>query len=102
MLNKIFNENMYSILVVFLIVFSFFMVLNNVRKEGMENTEEKKVEKKEKRPMRQMYLSSGIRRNSSYDSRAEPVETVFEPEKTGAFYNSVLNNNYTNDLVMMQ
>lgn len=95
------------IIVSALLLISFFFVMGTgiieSRQENMKNLVKdidiKKIEEKRQglKPQRYMYMSSGIKANSSYDSRGEPVNTPFEPEKTGAFFNSVLNNNYTND-----
>lgn len=99
------RKNMFIIIA--LLIVSFLFVIGSgmlEAREGMENivkdvdikkNQEKIDEKTGEKPQRFMYMSSGIKRNSSYDSRGEPAKMKFEPEKTGAFYNSVLNNNYT-------
>lgn len=106
---KISNNQIIIVIALSIIISFSFLIGKSIldsRKESMENivkdVDIKKNEEKRqgKKPDRYMYMSSGIRRNSSYDSRAEPVNTPFEPEKTGAFFNSVLNNNYTNDQMM--
>lgn len=101
-----YSKNMFIIMGLIIISFLFIMGTSIMEsREGMKNIIKdvdirKKEEKKNnnKKQQRFMYMSSGIKRNSSYDSRAEPIKMPFEPEKTGAFYNSVLNNNYTNDI----
>lgn len=73
------------------------------RKESMENiVKDVNIEKKEeklqgKKPQRYMYMSSGISRNSSYDSRGG-LNTQFDPKKTGVFVNSVLEGNDVNQI----
>lgn len=96
--------------IVYLIIFLIFVIVS--LKKHIENNkkiedEKKKVnDKKENFEMenqpaiRYMYNSSGIKRNSSYDSRAEPSFIQYEPEKTGNQNHSDLSNNYTNDRVM--
>lgn len=73
-------------------------------REGMANIvkdvdikkNQKIIDDKEgKKTQRYMYMSSGIKRNSSYDHRGEPMKIPFEPEKTGAFANSALHDNHT-------
>lgn len=94
-----------NMIIMAILTISFFFIMGTgllESREGMENiVKDVNIEKKEekiqgKKPQRVMYMSSGIKRNSSYDSRGEPVKMPFEPEKTGAFANSVLNDNYTN------
>ena len=48
---------------------------------------------------RYMYMYSPSSRNSSYDIRAEPVFQVKDTTKTGAFYESSLDKNQTNQRV---
>ena len=90
------------ILLVVSLLFIMGSGILNSPKEGMKNilkdVDIKKKEEKNqgKKLQRYMYMTSGVKRNSSYDSRGEPSKMKFEPEKTGVFYNSVLNNNYTN------
>lgn len=94
-----------TMIIMALLTVSFLFIMGSgllESREGMTNIiKDVDIEKKEekiqgKKPQRVMYMSSGIKRNSSYDSRGEAVKMPFEPEKTGAFFNSVLNNNYTN------
>ena len=70
-------------------------------KENMENADLKVPKKEDKLqkyapPKRYMYLSSGIKRNSSHDIRGEDSLIKYEPEKTGVFFEGDYKNNYTN------
>lgn len=94
-----------TMIVIALLTVSFFFIMGSgllESREGMTNIlQDVNIEKKEeklqgKKPERVMYMTSGIKRNSSYDSRGEAIKMPFEPEKTGAFVNSALHNNYTN------
>lgn len=68
------------------------------KKEMKSDIPSKKEDKLQKYapPKRYMYLSSGIKRNSSHDIRGEDSLIKYEPEKTGAFYEGDYKNNYTN------
>jgi hypothetical protein len=48
---------------------------------------------------RYMYMYNGIPRNSSYDTRGEPLSIKNDPKKTGVYYNSPLDDNETNQRV---
>ena len=94
-----------SLLIIFILI--GISLLN--RKENLENIindidikkNQDKINKKinNDKPQRYMYMTSGIKRNSSYDTRGDLSKMVFEPEKTGVFYNSVLNNNHINQML---
>lgn len=64
-------------------------------KSDILSTKEKSLEKFAPQK-RYMYLSSGIKRNSSYDVRGEDSLIQYEPEKTGIFNEGDYKNNYTN------
>jgi len=91
-------------LVITAIVFGlwFYKKINQVKDQVLIKKEEFKTdgikyeEEKFAPPKRYMYQSSGIKRNSSWDLRAEDSLIKFEPEKTGVFNTSALENNYTN------
>ena len=48
---------------------------------------------------RYMYMYNGVPKNSSYDIRAEPIYYKKDTSKTGAFYESSLDANETNQRV---
>lgn len=97
-----------QILIIGLLAISFCFVMGTglleAKKENMKNiVKDVNIEKKEtkiqgKKPQRYMYMTSGISRNSSYDSRGG-LNTKFEPKKTGAFVNSVLQGNDVNQII---
>ena len=64
-----------------------------IKKETFAPIEE---EKEQKKPIRYMYNTSGLKRNSSYDIRAEASNSPFEPEKTGSIQHGDLKDNLTN------
>ena len=98
-LNNITNTPFILFIIIILIT-----IIMTLKKENEKNN--KKVEKKEKfeinqKPaIRYMYNTSGIKRNSSYDSRGEQSFIKYEPEKTGKTYHGDLSNNFTNDRIM--
>jgi hypothetical protein len=85
MLNKI-RKNLKLIMVVVVCV----IVVCMLRKQIMEGFS--------KLP-RYMYMYNGIPRNSSYDTRGEPISIKNDPSKTGVYYNSPLDDNETNQRV---
>jgi len=64
-----------------------------IKKENFAPVEENKQEKK---PVRHMWNTSGIKRNSSYDIRAEESNIPYQPEKTGSTQHGDLKDNLTN------
>ena len=64
-----------------------------IKKENFAPIE---VEDKQKKPIRYMYNTSGLKRNSSYDIRAEESNIPYQPEKTGSIQHGDLKDNLTN------
>ena len=46
-----------------------------------------------------MYMYNGIPRNSSYDTRGEPISIKKDTTKTGVYYESSLDDNETNQRI---
>ena len=69
-----------------------------IKKETFAPIEE---EKEQKKPIRYMYNTSGLKRNSSYDIRAEESNIPNEPEKTGKINHSNIDNNLTNQRLIL-
>jgi len=87
--------------IVIIIVILIILIKYLQNKEKKVDNEDKKenFKSEQNKPVRYMYNTSGIKRNSSYDVRGEEQKMIYEPEKTGNFYHGDLKNNFTNDRV---
>lgn len=85
------------IIIIFLIyLIKFLKKDEKLEKESMKNI---KSNNNKKKVIRYMYNSSGIKKNSLYDSRGEVSFIKYEPEKTGKLFYGDLENNLTNDRI---